>query len=131
MGEVYDYEAEQKAWRLKNRYSSPAKITMMEVHGALASLVHGVKEELPDYCQVEVLWRQGTYLSVIVECYAKDITRVVSQLQHGIVWGHYDYRFRMICSPAEKHDPLDWITIDASVDLSHVEKHLRKEAHHG
>lgn len=121
----HNWEAANRAWEQSNRYSRPAEITMMQVHGALGNLVHAVTEELPRPCQVEAVWRPGTYLSVEVECYGRDVERVAAQLSHGIVWGHYDFRFRGVSRPTN-FEPSDWVGVSASVDLSHVEKHLRK-----
>jgi hypothetical protein len=125
----HEWEAREKARELDNCYSRPVELTMMQIHGALASLIYAVKEDMPYGCGVELRYRSGTYLSVEVECSAKNMQCVVDRLRRGVIWGHYDYRFKSVCHPTKGHyDNWDTVTVSASVDLCHVEKHLRKDA---
>ena len=124
---AYDYEAEQRAFELKNRYSSPAKISMMDVHGALGRLLHAVQEDMPAGCVVELRYNRDTYLEVVVECTKRTIQTVVDRLTHGVVWGHYDFRFRLVGRPIGDFDEFERLYVTALVDLSHVEKNLRND----
>lgn len=69
-------------------------VPLMDVHGTLSHLAFAVKQNLePIPADVYVEWRNGTYLSVVIECRGKDVQVITDRLSHGVLQGEYDYRF--------------------------------------
>lgn len=112
------------------RYSRKPTCSMMDVHGALSSLLYAANEELRSLgATCELRYRSETYLSLEVEIRSctdsdrqiKNARAVVDRLRHGILWGEYDYRFGMISHPCWEHveDGYESIFVTASVDLHH------------
>jgi len=105
----------------------------MGVHGALSHLVFAVSKSFEDCCVTcRVEWRNSTYLTLLVECRAGEAQRVMDRLRHGILWGEYDYRFRMLGWAgaevvAKLHPLYDTVTISAQPDLSHDMRLHKKE----
>ncbi len=96
--------------------------SLFECHHQLSRLCHAVKLALaPIPVQVAAEWHDGTYLSVRVVCQAKQMQRVVDQLNHGALAGGYDYRFEMISYPsAEGLSPWDYVTVSAKPNMFHA-----------
>lgn len=104
---------------------TPKKIELMDVHAKLAELAYAVNLTLaPLQVGVSVIWRNGTYLSVEVECRQRDSQQVCDRLYHGALADKYDYRFRSVCQPLGRN-PLDWVTVSASPDLQHDSMKVR------
>jgi len=92
---------------------------LLSVHGALSTLVYAVSETLkPMMVDVSARWRNGTYLSVEIECRERNKQKVIDRLSHGALVGEYDYRFSLsyLTMPA---DPDDWVTVTAYPDMHH------------
>jgi hypothetical protein len=105
-------------------------IKLSEVHSELSCILFAVQEGLKDLdVTVEIDYNQHTYLGVKVDLWPhpsaremrKKIIAVVARLQHGILWGEYDYRFTGV-----SHPPLDsnleaWerYEVRATLDLFH------------
>lgn len=93
--------------------------SMMDVHGALSSLLFAVKEELGHLGYPRLTYSEGVYLQIHIETREKHRDAVVAKLQHGILWGPFDYRFKCISYPTMgAMDPVDRTEVSAMVDLS-------------
>lgn len=89
--------------------------SMMDVHGALSSLLFAVKEELGGMGWPTLSYSEGVYLQIHIETRQKYRDAVVAKLAHGVLWGPFDYRFKFISYATGNIDP---ISISAMVDLS-------------
>ena len=100
-------------------------VPLGDVHSELSSLIHAAEEYLKDLdCAVKIEYDQVTYLNLVVEVWgaqprSKRVQAVVDRLQHGILWGEYDYRFRMITRPLSDPESYRPTEVRASLDLSH------------
>lgn len=104
-------------------------IPLGDVHSELSSLLYAVQEGLKDFgVTVEIRYNQYTYLDVMIDIWATSdnermrvkIEGIVARLQHGILWGEYDYRFQGVAHPTLEHlDGYDKFEIVARVDLGH------------
>lgn len=98
------------------------QISLLDVHCVLSALSFAVKETLsPLWVDVKVQWREGTYLSVEVECRARNKQEVIDRLAHGALVGKYDYRFRL-SYPTMPTEPDDWLTVTAYPDMHHDDR---------
>lgn len=97
---------------------------LFEVHTELSRLCFAVKLALePLSVEVQARWRDGTYLSVDVECFDAHKMRVVDALKHGALHGPYDYRFTGISYPTMPVEhPFDRVTVTAYPDMHHQRK---------
>lgn len=103
----------------RNLYTSRPEIPLITIHSELSKLHHAVKLLLDDlYVDITLQWRNGTYLTVEVECREKDKQTVVDRLNHGAVMGEYDYRFTTGYPTGDTH-PQTWVTVTGYVDLHH------------
>jgi hypothetical protein len=97
-----------------------SEIPMLAIHGALSSLSFAIKQALPEVpVDITIQWRNGTYLTVLIETYGRWVERVKAQLAHGVMPDGFDYRFTCIGHPTG-YGPSDYVTISASVATSHV-----------
>lgn len=100
-------------------YTSRAQVPLITLHGELSKLHHAVNLLFEDlYVDITIQWRNGTYLTVNVECREKDKQKVVDRLNHGALTGEYDYRFST-GYPTGNIDPDDWVVVTGYVDLHH------------
>lgn len=124
---------------IEDRWSRKPEVSLMEVHGALSSLLYAANEELKGLGAIcELSYRPGTYLELQVEIWGradharsiKNAQAVVDRLRHGILWGEYDYRFDMISHPQWEHVEPDYepICVTAKVDLCHDRRELYASA---
>lgn len=100
-------------------YTSAPKIPLLTLHSELSKLYHAVAILLEDmYVDITIQWRNGTYLSVNVECWEKDKQKVIDRLNHGALAGEYDYRFS-VSYPTGITDPYQWVVVSGNVNLHH------------
>jgi hypothetical protein len=100
------------------------RVSLMEVHGSLSALCFAVKQCLSDVnCDVYGEYRQGTYISIKIECLGRNMQKVVDRMVHGVLQGDYDYRFKVSYPGAV--DDLEWITVTAYPDMSHDDRRLK------
>lgn len=92
--------------------------SMMDVHGALSSLLFAVKEELGGLGWPTLSYSEGVYLQIHIETREKHREAVVAKLAHGVLWGPFNYRFKCIGYPTGNIAPDDSISVSAMVDLS-------------
>lgn len=93
--------------------------SMMDVHRALSSLLFAAKEELGHLGYPRLTYSEGVYLQIHIETREKYRDAVVAKLQHGILWGPFDYRFKCIGYPTMgRMEPDDATEVSAMVDLS-------------
>jgi len=90
-------------------------VSPMDLHSALSKLLFAVDQAMPHGCNVEARYAQSTYLSVLVECPARHKQVVIDRLQHGILWGPFNYRFSSLSYSTS--DPSDWQTVTGYLDL--------------
>lgn len=99
------------------------RVSLMDVHGALSHLVFAVKQCLePLPVDVEADYNNTTYLSLLVSCRGKDVQKIADRLNHGVLQGEYDYRFRVAYSTG--CDPNEWTWVRAYPDLMHDHRRL-------
>lgn len=92
--------------------------SMMDVHSELSSLLFAVKEELGHLGYPRLTYSEGVYLQIHIETREKYRDAVVAKLQHGILWGPFDYRFKCIGYPTMgRMEPDDATEVSAMVDL--------------
>lgn len=102
------------------------KVSLFEVHGALASLVYAVKKTMePLMVDVRAHWQNGIYLTITVECKAKHKQIVIDRLQHGVLCDGFDYRFG-VGYPTMPEHPEDYVVVTGYPDIHH--DHRRIEA---
>lgn len=92
---------------------------MMDVHGALSNLLFAVKEDLDGMGYPRLTYSDGVYLQIHIETRERYRDAIVAKLQHGILWGPFDYRFKCISYPTMgAMEPNDATEVSAMVDLS-------------
>lgn len=111
---------------------SKPSVSLMEVHNALSHLLFAVKEAMnPYYVDVRIDYNQYTYITVSIECYVPRFQLVVDRLKHGVLWGDYNYRFRMIGHPPfgdiQRRSQFDTVVITASPDMSFDDNLFKKD----
>lgn len=94
-------------------------VSLGDVHSELSCLLHAATEEFKDlggFC--EITYNDNTYLNLEVEVWNdKAAQAVVARLNHGILWGGNDYRFRLVGRPLGIDDGTRR-KVTAIVDLS-------------
>lgn len=90
-------------------------ITMMDVHSALSHLLFAIDQDMPVGTAVRASYDQHCYLQIEVETTLQRRQLVVDRLVRGILWGPYDYRFKLVgCSVGD--EPRQYVT--AMVDMA-------------
>lgn len=112
---------------------SKPRVSLMEVHSALSHLIFAVSEAMEPYCvDVRVSYNKWTYITLSIECYVPRFQLVVDRLKHGILWGDYNYRFKMIGHPPigdiQRRNRWDTVVISASPDMSFDDKLFKETA---
>lgn len=105
-----------------------AEIGLLDIHAALSTLIFAVKEELdPFIVDVQLRYRDSTYLCVVIECRERHKQAIIDRLAHGVLWGPYDYRFQLSYStiPVGDHD---WTFIEAYPNMHWDQKKFEKAA---
>lgn len=105
------------------------RTSLYNCHGKLSELSFAVKlalEPLP--VDITIEWRNGTHLTVKVECYERHKQMVVDRLKHGALHGKYDYRFKSISYLTMPAHPWDWTIVTAWPDMEHDDKKLKVAA---
>ena len=91
---------------------------LMDVHSSLSHLVAAAQTACEGMAvSVYVEWRDGTYLTLVVECRAKYVDAIAYKLQHGLLDDYNDYRFTSVQVPLGL-DPDDDTEVRASPDMS-------------
>lgn len=95
---------------------------LLDVHGALSALLFATQKEMEPYnVEVELRYRSRIYLEVLIDVPNHKVRQiVVDRLNRGVLWGKYDYRFRLVThSPNAPDGPQ---TVSATVDLHHDQR---------
>jgi hypothetical protein len=91
----------------------------MDVHNALSHLVSAAQTACGSLgWGAHVEWRNGTYLTLVIECPAKNAEAIGAKLQHGLLDDYNDYRFTCVSIP-QGHDPYVTVEVTAVPDLQH------------
>jgi hypothetical protein len=105
-----------------------AQPSLLEVHGALSALAHAVSLALDELnVDVQVHWRNGTYLSVTIETTERRKQLVIDRLMHGALAGGYDYRFTL-SYPTMPAEPYDRVIVTAYPDMHHDHRRMKQRA---
>jgi len=91
-------------------------VSMMDIHGALSTLLFAVNEEIEPWGQVSVTYDNSLYLQLVIETRAKHMQRISDILMHGVLWGPFNYRFRLVSMP-QGYEPDAWVTMGAKIDM--------------